>query len=425
MGIVRLRAVCMKFDVLILGAGPAGSTLATRLARLGWQVGLADRKRFPRPKPCGEFLSPECLPILEDLGVRQQLCAAGAREVRGMRLHGHGHAATGMYRDIGASRVPFGCGYALRREVLDDILLRRALRQAEVVFLEGTTCRGLRRDPSGAIRGATLSTREGQTVDVEATWCVGADGVRSTVARELGVQHRVPWLDKFALTTHFAGVEPRSTAEVHYVPGGYFAAAPVDGELTSVNLVVDRQALRTRTADWDSYFAQALANAPALQLRMQAAERVTPVRGVGPLAFRTTRQAVDGAVLVGDACGYVDPMTGEGIYFALRTAELLAPQLDSALARGTRHRSAMHDYVRSRRREIAPRLSLCSLLQRGLRHDRVTRSILGLLQNRPGLADLIVSITGDYVRGVDLLRPGVWRAALRGAGSRAGAGVGH
>jgi menaquinone-9 beta-reductase len=406
-----------SFDILIIGAGPAGSTLAWRLARAGCRVALVDRKRFPRPKPCGEFLSPQCLPILEELGVRERIDALGAHRVTGMRLHGYGRLATGHYRDIGASAVPYGHGYAIQREVLDHELLKRAVAEDGVVFLEGWRCRGLIEDANGGVRGAHLVSPAGEDTTVCATWTVGADGVRSVVARELGVQKRIPWLDKFALTTHYAGVPAMTTAEVHIFPGGYFAAAPIDSELLSLNLVLDRLRLKDRESDWDAFFAAHVERLPALRLRLEGAKRVRPIRGVGPLAYRTTRQAADGAVLVGDACGYIDPMTGEGIYFALRTAAILAADLAVAVENGTRRASAVSRYVRTRRREIGPRLVLCKLLQRGLQRDAVAHRILSWLSHRPGLADLMVSVTGDYVRFRELLRPGVWWRAGFGGGT--------
>lgn len=402
------------FDALIVGAGPAGSSLATRLARRGFHVGLLDKKRFPRAKPCGEFLSPECLPLLADLDVLDRVIACGGRPVRGMRLHGYGHNATGEFTSIGASRVPHAIGgYAIRRELLDAELLNTA-RGAGVTVFEGATCRSLIR-AGGFVDGIRATSASGAPFDLRAHWTIGADGVRSVIARELGVQRRIPWLDKFALTTHFEGVPALSTAELHVFPGGYFAAAPVGSDTLSLNLVVDRHRLRERRdSGWDAFFAEHLAQVPELAERLAAARRTAPVRGIGPLAYRTTAQVFDGAALVGDACGYVDPMTGEGIYFALRTSELLASAIDRALStrRNAREGRSLRGYARSRRRELAPRLLLSKLLQHGLRSEGIARRLFAALETRRGLADLLVSFTGDYVRFRDAVRPDVWWRAI-------------
>ncbi|MGB3970247.1 MAG: FAD-dependent oxidoreductase, partial [Planctomycetota bacterium] len=113
----------MQPDVLVIGAGPAGSTLAWRLARAGFAVTIADRAVFPRDKPCGEFLSPECAPCLAELGLHDLPGQLGAVPVPGMRLSGFGCTAHGRFRQL-PDRAGHGrCGFGLRRVVLDDALL--------------------------------------------------------------------------------------------------------------------------------------------------------------------------------------------------------------------------------------------------------------------------------------------------------------
>jgi 2-polyprenyl-6-methoxyphenol hydroxylase-like FAD-dependent oxidoreductase len=94
----------LRFDVVVAGGGPAGSGLALRLARAGFSVAVVEARRFPRFKPCGEFMSPACLPLLRELGVLERVRALGPREVRGMRLHAHGRRALGRFVDVGCAR---------------------------------------------------------------------------------------------------------------------------------------------------------------------------------------------------------------------------------------------------------------------------------------------------------------------------------
>jgi flavin-dependent dehydrogenase len=399
-------------DVLVLGAGPAGSALAWHLANAGHDVVLADKKTFPRPKPCGEFLSPACGPYLAELGVADELAQGGMAIVSGMTLHGFGRRAPGSFRALQQDHGRHGFG--LRREVLDLSLLQAA-RQQGVRWLPRHEFAALLCSDDGAVRGALLGTPDRGRMPVRARFVVGADGVRSPVARALGVQRPLPWLDRFALTTHYQGVLEQPRAEVHFVPGGYFAATTVDQGLFGLNLLVDRAALRDRTgADWDAFVAERLQHAPVLAARLAAATRVAPWRGIGPLAFTTRRQAGRGVALCGDACGYVDPLTGEGVYFALWGARALAATVTAALARPRGADALLRDYERQRAREIGPRLWLSKLLQHGLRHPFVVRSCLSLLAARADLADLVVTLTGDSVHPRDLLRPSFWRA-FRGA----------
>jgi flavin-dependent dehydrogenase len=223
----------------------------------------------------------------------------------------------------------------------------------------------------------------------------------------------VPWLDKLALTTRYAGVEWGASAEVHFFAGGYFACTAVEGGLVSLNLVLDRALYAGAGLPRDAALDAWLARVPALGERLSRGRRVDPVRGIGPLATRTTRQTFDGAALVGDACGYVDPVTGEGIFFALKGAEMLAESAIPALHAGRVDRASLAGYVRGRRREIAPRAAFSTLLQRGLRHPTLVRRALGVLETRPELVDVLVSVTGDYVPLRELARPKLWWSALR------------
>jgi 2-polyprenyl-6-methoxyphenol hydroxylase-like FAD-dependent oxidoreductase len=400
-------------DALIAGAGPAGAHLALRLARAGFSVLLLDQKRFPREKPCGEFLSPECLPMLEDLGLRTLVERAGARPLLGMDLWGYGRHARGSFVQVGRAGVPYGRGCALRREVLDALTVAAAGRAPEITVLEGHRVVGLLRDRDGAVRGVRARDPGGGLHELTATWTVGADGLHSRVADQVGVLRSVPWLQKFAFVLRYAGEFPQRHAEVHFLPGRYFAAAPVDDRRFTVNFVADRAVLPAGRSRVEAWIAQALDEAPLLRDKLRLATREPGFLAVGPLAGSTTRQIGDGWALVGDACGYVDPVTGEGLFFAMRGAEVLAEALVGALHERRTDARALAGYASARRREFAPRLWFARLLQRGLRSPWVTRKVLDWLGSRAGLADLLVSITGDYVPARELCRPAVWWRALR------------
>lgn len=400
-------------DVLIAGAGPAGAHLALRLARAGFSVLLLDQKRFPRDKPCGEFMSPECLPMLEDLGLRSLLDGVGARRVRGMDLFGYGHHARGSFGPVATAKAPFEFGYAMRREVLDTLTLRAAAARPEVAVLEGWRVADLRRDADGRVVGVIALDPAGQPRDLGASWTVGADGLRSRVANRLGVRRPVPWLQKFAFVLRYAGEFPQDHAEVHMFPGGYFAASPVDGGHFTVNLVVDQAVVPPGRSQVEEMLATTLAATPRLAEKVCGATREPGFQAIGPLACATTRQTGAGWALVGDACGYVDPVTGEGLFFAMRGAERLAAALIGALHAQCTDQRALASYVQARQAEFAPRMFFAKMLQRGLRSPWVTRQVLGVLESRPKLTDLLVAITGDYVPGRALLSPRLWWEALR------------
>ena len=402
-------------DVLIAGAGPAGAHLALRLARAGWSVTLIDKRTFPRPKPCGEFMSPECLPLLEDVGLREETLALGARRVAGMHIHGYGHAARGRYAPVGRARATFDHGYAVRREALDALAVRRAERTGGVHLCEGFALDALLRDGAGRVLGARVIDPARESHEVRAAFTIGADGLQSRVARQLGAARSIPWLQRYAIVARFAS-PPDDLAEVHLFPGGYFAAAPIEGGAFTVNLVVGADFLTGGGAEGlERDFRRALLSAPALAERLAGAAPLEPQRACGPLSGTTVRQVFDGAALVGDACGFVDPLTGEGLFFAMRGAELLTRDLERALHAKRTDAGSLRDYARDRTRELGPRYAFARFLQRALRHPGLVERSLAQLERRPGLADLVVALTGDYVPFRELARPAVWRRALRPA----------
>lgn len=404
----------MRADVLVIGAGPAGSALARQLAAAGVHVLVADRKSFPRDKPCGEFLSPQCQPLLEELELKDLMTELGAHRVDGMRLYDGERPALGRFRAVCEAVAPHGFG--VRRAVFDHALLQAAER-AGATFLARHTCDDVLRDGHGRVVGARLRDADGRSLEVAARFVVGADGVHSRVARALGLQRQDTWLRQFALVAHYRGVQPEATAEVHLLRCGFFAATTVDEGLFGVNLVLPQDRLRERSGvDWDGFVARHLDAAPRFAERLAEAGRITPWRGVGPFAFSTRRQTVPGAALVGDAAGYVDPLTGEGIYFALFSARALGRALLLALAEPARETAAMAGYCRERRREIAPRLRVARILQRGLRSPWVVHRVLAALRRWPSLADLAVTLSGDSAHPRELWRPSFWRQ-FAGTGS--------
>lgn len=407
-------AAAMHADVLVIGGGPAGSMLARQLALAGIDTVLVDKQRFPRDKPCGEFLSPECQPYLTALGLGSLLQDLGAHAIAGMHIHGAGFAATGRFVAT-AERAESRTGYGVRRLVLDDALLRAA-RDAGARVHTRHEFLALERDADGAIVGARLRGDGGDPILCRARWVVGADGVHSRVAGDLGVRRPLRWLQQIALVAHFDGVTRETFAEVHLLRAGFFAATSVDDGSLGLNLVLPRKCFRERTAaDWDEFVAAHAAAAPALAARLVGARRLAPWRGIGPLAFRSSRVAVPGAALVGDAAGYVDPLTGEGLFFAMFGARVLGEALQEALASPSRAKAAMRRYASRRGHELAPRMFLSKLLQRGLRHPWVVAAFLRGLTRWPRLADLLVTMSGDSIHPRDLWRPTFWREFGRSA----------
>lgn len=360
-------------------------------------------------------MNPASLEILEELRVLENVASLGARPIRGMKLFLHGRSAAGCYGNITDAGTRFRHGFAVRRERFDQVLLNAALSTPGVQALQPATVSRVLRGAGGEVLGVEARDAVGERVTVRSAFTIGADGVRSRVARELGVHRPTPWLDKLALVTRYEHVPWGAFAEAHFYDGGYFACAPVDGGLLSLNAVVDRRAYLEAGLTPEEFLTRRLVAVPELRERLAAGRRCDPIRGIASMAGSTTQQIFDGAALVGDAAGYVDPVTGEGIYIALRGSQLLAPVLADALRRRDRSQRSLDAYRTARRRELLPRRWSGLLLQRLLRSPMAKEAGIRILARNPGLADLAVSATGEDLPLRKLLLPS---AILRAFGGR-------
>jgi flavin-dependent dehydrogenase len=392
-----------RADVLVAGAGPAGSAVGRLLAQAGHSVVVVDRAAFPRDKACSEYMSPEAVRILDRLGVVGALEAAGAvplagtmvTAARGARLHG---------RFALAGHRPFRpTGLSVARRILDQSLVCAA-RQAGAVVLERTAVQTLLHDAEG-IAGAVVRTADDSRGTIRARLTIGADGLRSLVGRRLG-RRRHGVLRRVAFVAHLDGVVGTSDhAEMFVGPRGYLGLNPIGGDRTNVALVVPAGRARAARGRPREFFLDALGEFPGVRERVAGGRLAREVLATGPFAAWSGRVTADGAALVGDAADFFDPFTGEGIYSALRGAELLAEAALPALAEPGRVTAvSLASYRRSRRRAFGGKWAVERLIGYGMQFPLLFDRAVGRLGRR-GLAHTLVGVTADFVPARAVLNP--------------------
>jgi flavin-dependent dehydrogenase len=349
-------------DVLIVGAGPAGAVAAMLLARAGARVRLVDRADFPRDKLCGDTVNPGTLARLRRLGIGAAVDARGLR-VDGMLVTGErGTAIEGRY--------PRGLfGRAILRRDLDWLLLQQAV-QAGSQFDPHVAVRDAIVDASqhGPVVVGARAGHSGSTRELRARVTIAADGRRSTIAFGLGLARHPNVPRRWAIGAYFDGVrhvsdtcltpetinaetaeraEPKHSlrvprvlrctsvlGEMHVRRGRYIGVAPVPGGATNVCLVKPSHPADGDLRDPAALLTRELARDPLLRDRFADARLIAPPVVLGPLAVDVQPAAIDGLLLAGDAAGFIDPMTGDGLRFAIHGGELAASAALDALARG-------------------------------------------------------------------------------------------
>lgn len=393
-----------RSEVIVVGGGPAGAATAWALAKNGVDVLVLDRARFPRAKPCAEYLSPQAARILHEMGALAPLEAEGATTLAGMRVHVRNQSFEGHFTGAHRWRGFRDRGLAVRRERLDALLLDCA-RTAGARVAEGVRTLDLIRDASGRVAGI-VADRSGTREEYRAVHVVGADGLRSVVARRLGLARRMRWPERYAFVTHYRGVSGLGDCgEMHVFDDGYCGLAPVGGGVVNVAVVTSATGALGASGDSAGFLERWLAHHPALATRFATAERVAAVQVTGPFASRARRAWAAGATLVGDAADFYDPFTGEGIYAALRGAELMTPYVVEALRAPDALRAAhsLAAYDRCRRHEFGGKWALERLVSIAVAHPALLARLAARLRERRDLADLLVGVTGDFIPAREVL----------------------
>ena len=343
-----------NFDVVIVGAGPAGSATAIGLARLGYEVALLDKKSFPREKLCGDFVNPINWAIFRDLGVEERVLAEPHGEVTGFRItHSSGRDAEVRFRSHDRRRT---MGLGLRRAALDYLLLQKAAELGATTRLE---CQ---------VDKLSRTTQGWQLKIEEESWqaklLIGADGRNSWVARQLGLNR------SSAFQGRSVGFQSRlrcpgatgGQIQIHLFPGGYAGVVGLgDGTITLGTAIDKRKLGRERGAEF--LFNKVLAQNPHLKEILTRSDSPAELRSVYPVHFPSRRRVADGALLVGDAARVSEPVSGEGIYFAMRSGLLAAETTGLALRRKNLTAEGLAGYERACRRAFRSRLALNALLR--------------------------------------------------------------
>jgi flavin-dependent dehydrogenase len=337
-------------DVLVVGGGPAGLATAIRCARAGLSVTVAEPRTSPVDKACGEGLMPAAVARLAEIGVHP-----AGHPLRGIRYLDSGHRADALFRH--------GPGLGVRRTTLHAALAARAAQCGIPVLpvrVTGFTQHG------GGITAA----------GVEARYLVAADGLHSAIRRACALDPPPARRSRFGLRRHYRMAPWSDLVEVYWSPDSEAYVTPVADDLVGVAVLGGAR----------GDFETRLAAFPALRERLAGAMPASAVRGAGPLRQDVRRRAAGNVLFVGDASGYLDALTGEGIGVALAQAAALTACIAAGRA---------GDYERAWRRASRKSWLLTSGLLWARHRPPLASRIVPAAQCLPRLFTGIVNLVGE------------------------------
>ncbi len=360
----HMTSASSNYDVIIAGGGPAGSSTAIHLAMRGARVLLIEQKKFPRPKLCGEFISPECAFHFERLGVAEQMFAAGPATLSETVFYARSGARAVVPSSwFGSSGVALG----LSRTEMDERLLRRAAA-AGVHVIENASVSNLIIE-EGCVRGVTVRQETTETI-FRAPITVDATGRSRALTRHLISRTKTPKRPPMvAFKAHLenTSVEP-GACEIYFYRGGYGGLSTIENGLSNLCFIASAGDVRACNADADRVMREIVCQNRRARLTLQEARLHSNWMAVSLEGFGRYRVAPAGGLLaVGDAASFIDPFTGSGMLMAMESGELAANAIGEFLESPEDALSVDHlseRYSAAYQHRFDSRLKLCSLMRK-------------------------------------------------------------
>jgi flavin-dependent dehydrogenase len=374
-------------DLLVIGGGPAGSSIAALAAASGVRTTLLEKERFPRDKVCGEFVSAEGCAVLARAKLLDAVLANGAMPMDACLLaDASGRSVTSVLPELpGAGRTALG----ISRAVFDEMLLHHAAAMGVTVRDETTALAPVLEE--ARVRGVTIRTSGGVEETIRASLVVAADGRRSMLQRALLPSIGDPLTTAprswFGFKAHFpdrtGGLGRR--IELFVFDGGYAGLGPVEGGRLDLGLIARVSALKACGGSPQRLFTERMLKNPLLAERLGGLEPCSAWKSIGPLKFNVRCPASHGAIFLGDAAGTIDPFSGEGMSNALRGAELALPFVMNALAEGSLTAAAARSWSHTWRSAFTPVTRRARFIGRIFEHPRPAALAMSLLRLPQGM----------------------------------------
>lgn len=367
-----------SYDIAIAGAGPAGSSLAIRLANAGLSVLLVEQKKFPRDKLCGEFISPECLTHFDELGILPELTNAGGTDLSETIFFSRSGKGLSIksewFGNIGSTAL------GLSRAEMDLQLLEKAKRSG-VEVRDETNVSGLISE-NNVVSGIKLKDKNGTESAVHARLTIDATGRTRSLARRLDNQttNRTP-ADFIAFKTHLknASVTP-GACEIYVYSGGYGGCNQVEDDLYNLCFIASAKDTKRLGSDAERVMREVVFTNKRAAVSMKDAMVSKPWLAVPIERFgRGELVPANGLISVGDAAAFIDPFTGSGILLGLESGKIASSAITRCFTKGYDFNSLASEYRREYSATFDRRLQVCLMLRHAAFAPYLAEATISLL----------------------------------------------
>jgi len=388
-----------KYDVVIAGAGPAGSAASIHLATAGFKVLLLEQKSFPRPKLCGEFISPECQTHFEKLGVAAVMEQSAPSKITRTSFY----ARNGRHVDVPSSFFG-GVAFGLSRATMDHNLLERA-RRVGVEVLEDATVSELIR--TGAKVVGVKYKHTDRMTEVESRITIDATGRSRVLCRKV-VEHRsdVKRSRLIAFKAHFSqtSIEP-ATCEIYVYRGGYGGLSSIESNLANLCFIVTAKDVQRCHSDPDEVLSEIVMKNQRALTTLKTAVRQTEWLSASWQSFgRFNPSPLNGLLSIGDSAAFIDPFTGSGMLMALDSAETVSRAIvryQNKFYVETTLQDLTDSYLVEYSSKFRSRLRLCSFLRRAAFNPLLAESVIALCNMSTRLKTVLARGTRGATAGND------------------------
>ena len=342
------EAVRRSCDVLVIGGGPAGSTVAPLLAEKGYRVVLLEKARHPRFH-IGESLLPANLPLFERLGIADEVKAIGMYKPGAEFISPH-HDKPQVFHFAEAWNKAMPYAYQVKRDEFDAVLIRNAVRRGVDVH-EGCKARAVEfcADDSVVV---SAQHDDGRQTEWQARFLVDATGRDTFLANRFQIKHRNPRHNSSAVYAHFRGAtrhegSAEGNISIFWFEHGWFWFIPMQNGITSVGMVTWPYFMKTKGArGLEQFLKDGIALCPALGMRLKDANLVTRVEATGNFSYVAERNHGRNYVMLGDAFAFVDPVFSSGVWLAMNSGLMAVDAIDTCLARPAEAAAALKRFDR-------------------------------------------------------------------------------